>query len=204
MKKLILPILLVLSMCINASAWCPTVVTGGTQAAASCTTSNDSSQWTRGDNSSPGTNFTLYEATMVVLGATTTITEYLIEGYDQYYDDYRGDVTISFWDGDTTDPDAISTTPIITNSSKNLANPWQTAATQDPDYQAKTFTLATPFQVSAGTYWLVRTYANGCYPYWVKDYKTSDNNRYCYSEDGETWSCIADYYLRSTVMGCQP
>ena len=32
-RKLILPIILVLSMCIHASAWCPTVVTSGNQAA---------------------------------------------------------------------------------------------------------------------------------------------------------------------------
>lgn len=197
--KILLLILLIASPCF-AQEWQEArmlqgIVASGVSVA--CTTGSDSKIIDEQIVGAESTYFDNFQAAPFTLAATTTITEYRIYGADGYADnDPNGIVTVQIWNGDATDPvdgGAITGTDVTYGAGTypfDLAKSWVT------------FTLATPTQLAAGTYWLVMTHS-AAYPYWGCHYLAG--KRRCKDADGAgAWTCADDYGRVFEVWGCTP
>ena len=156
----------------------------------------DSAIWSRiesgGGTSSLNDVFT---ATMVVIPEAINIVSYKIKATDVYYDDFRGTIKVSMWNGDTTDPDEGG---MIADTDVTVAMPFNTT----PGWQ--TIELASTYNnLAAGTYWMVVERAGGNYFAWVRDYDTVEDNAAASDADGlGAWTySAADYYGTSEIWG---
>lgn len=113
-----------------------------TGAAASCTTSNDSAQFDK--EGSVGDTST-WACIKWILGSNITITEYVV---DITYNGNNGTITMCLLPHDS-GPDLPSGTTCITGTSKGL-----TEAAFSGEKQTVAWTLDTPKDVDAGTYWV--------------------------------------------------
>lgn len=168
--------------------------TGG--GAAACTTSTDSKL--EYPVTQPGTTHggdSTWNALKIVLDATTTITSYKCLVCDKGSD--AGTVVTRLYNDDGNGATSKPTTEVA-SSSKSLATSTFTDCTGESVID---FDLATPLQVSAGTYWIVSTEVDAA----NRDslYVASAGDRICYSSNGSDWTCGNDSAYDMELWGCQ-
>ena len=172
---------------------------GGTPAAgASCTTSNDgrlSAALTgEAEGSIPnfvGTYFTIGDA------GGWTITGYNVPVCRTGAS--TNTFTIEIWKGDTTDPNAIGTSPIITGST--VTTVLNDVVKECGGVQAQFFALSSPIDLAAGTYWLIISDTSGNNVHVAIGSEAS--YRHCESADaGANWTCYANYRTDFEIYGC--
>lgn len=203
MKKLLILSILLLFVS-GSQAWMSPVITGGgvpVSGGASCDTDSDSrlaEQWDSpcdGDDNSVNIDSTSYYATKIVLSSTTTITEYKIRIADG---NGSGDVTFALYNNNTTpDPDEPDFSGgVISGTSATVGHADIGGTAED-----QLFTLATPTEVSSGTYWVLATASAAYYPWYFDGSDCGDHMRSV--DSGSTWGNRTNRGLRYEVYGCQ-
>lgn len=166
---------------------------------ASCTTSNDSDivAYYTGDCATDDGNeqisATQWKAAEFTLSDTTTITEY--QARVNCWTD-AGTLVLQIYDDNSGEPDEtspVSGTDVAINSG-------------DLEYRTygdETFTLATPQELSAGTYWVVAKGTSTGVFYWANDGAGCNYGNAETTDSGSTWTSPANYGFRMIMRGCE-
>lgn len=196
MKKLVLLFLLIPSLCF---AWMNvTTVGGGVPAAASCTTSNDSALETivTVDGATSGldaSNNNRYRAQQVIIGAQSTITEYLFKAKDTAA---TGNLIASLF----TDSSGVPGTEVA-DTTVTIAN---TAIGTEPE--VITATLTSPKTgLAAGTYWLVFRGDNASGNFSIYGDQSTPDATVISGYDlsyPSSWTTLTDRDFYVVIMGC--
>jgi hypothetical protein len=154
----------------------------------------DATHWGDTDTGTKNCNTTQWFAGRVSIAATSTITGYIIRGYDDSSD--AATLYVELWTGDATDPTDTSAAGLIAGTTFTLATPANSIYDLD-------CTLTTPkAALAAGTYWIV---ARASAAQWRESYDVDvAGERYCRSTDGgATWgTCTDNGSLRMKLIGC--
>jgi hypothetical protein len=187
-------VMLLVTPCHGFSAAIQAVVGSSAAASLSCTTSDDSKIWNPVTQPGTSADTSTWTAVKIVLSATTRITAYKVRQYDQGSD--TGSATTSLYPHDTLNDKPDSTAGEITGSAKNVLMSAIPASSTVID-----FDLATPKEVSAGTYWIVNREVDSANR--NSYYVSSTGDRTCYSANGSTWTCSDNYMYDMELWGCQ-
>lgn len=197
MKKILIASLaiLLISSAIEAYALSAAVqaVCGANSATLACTTSDDSKIWN--PVTQPGTlsDTSTYTAVKITLNSATRITAYKVRNFDGGSD--TGSATTVLYSDDGNGATSKPTTAVA-DTSKNVLMSAVPAASTVVDYD-----LATPKEVSAGTYWIVNYEVDSAAR--LVYYATSTGDRGCYSTDGTNWTCTDNAMYDMELWGCQ-
>lgn len=158
-----------------------------------CTTSDDSQIWKPTTQPGTSSDTSLYTAVKITLSSATRITAYKVRNFDNGSDTGSATTVLYSDDGNgaTSKP-----TSAVADTSKNVLMSAVPAASTVVDYD-----LATPKEVTAGTYWIVNYEVDSANR--LSYYATSSGNRVCYSANGSDWTCVDDTTYDMELWGCQ-
>ena len=197
MRKLILAILLILCMCVYASADTTVVCVQGV---GGCTTSNDSALATSGWAADDGSNTSTTVCSQVTLSATDDITEYDFGFCDSDTD--SSTFTAALYVDDTNEPSGTSATDYIAGT--NLAKAGSAVVNCGDDAAVQTFTLAaTKVDIGVTTAWLCVTSSGGSSTLAASYDSIAAGGIICYGSFPSSWTCWTNTYeFSSEVRGC--
>lgn len=166
--------------------------------ALSCTTADDTSQFAPTTQTATGASNIAWVSDKITFATTTRITEYRVKvSYESGADTGAGRCVLVN-NNAVPEPDEPDETSEVADSDVSVN------ASVFDDYTAKSqeiFTLASPIQVAAGTYWLVCQETGGAELRWWYATSTGDTAAYS-SNSGSSWSALSNNAYDMEIWGC--